>query len=407
MSRKKALRDADAFELMNQSTDTSAAAIDAELFGAIQKSDTHRQSASPVSIHDIYPDPAQPRRAVPYAVRQHWDNDPNKMDTLFQAWLELIAEERGGDTLDIGLYLDAQTDIERPPLEHIGPLEHTLLSLIELAVSIRTEGLTNPITVASSGLKYKLETGERRWLAYHLLHLHTQDDSYARIAARTVNDINIWRQAAENNARANLNAISKARQLAVLLMDLRREHNGDQFEPFDSFEDEQAYYAQVADGNTYKAPKNTSERLLSAMGLKHAKQLRDYRALLKLPPLVWQIADDLNWTEYFIRNLRDNEAGGDEALLVQVAVRKARAEGYTAPVGAVPEAPARKSTRKKRQAEEIPAPGSRQYYTHFSRLMRKTGPGKERANREAIKRVQEFKRWLDEQEKQLKKYLDE
>jgi hypothetical protein len=225
---------------------------------------------------------------------------------------------------------------------------------------------------------------------------------YGKIAARTVESLNLWRQAAENNARSNLNAISKARQLAVLLMDLLNEKKGKSFKPFTAFDDEQDYYAQVADGNTYRTPPNTSERLLAATGLKHEKQVRDYRKLLRLPSLVWQIADDLNWTEYFVRNLVE-KANNDDDLIIVAAVRAARKQGYTVPVGAVPDiAPA----SKKGKREEPAAPGTKQYYTQMTRLMSQIGPGKGPVNAAALERIREFRRWLDEQEMLVEQYLD-
>lgn len=403
MSRKKGLRELDAFSLVDDVPDTSTHSIDTALFGAIQNIDANRQSASPVSIFEIMPDPRQPRRTIPFVVRDGWSGDVEDMASLFNRWVELVSAERGGTPFDIGAYLDATQDITRP--EEIGPLEESLLTLIELAVSIRQDGLTNPITVAPMGRRYQLETGERRWLSYHLLFLHTQDQKYAKIAARTVERVNIWRQAAENNARANLNAISKARQFAVLLMDLLETKRGDRFKSIDEFEGEQDFYAQVADGDQYTIPRNTSERLLAAMGLKNTKQLRDYRALLKLPPLVWQIADDLNWTEYYIRSLRE-QAGDDLNKLTQLAAAKARQSGYSVPTGALStDGAGRKTARKAGQPLQV-VPGTRQHYARLARLISKASPARPEISAEALVLVHEFRQWLDEQERVLKQYAD-
>ncbi len=404
MNRKKGLRDFDAMEMVDQLPDATATAIDSKLFGAIQNVDANRQSASPVSIYDIQPDPRQPRRTIPYVVRSQWSGLATDMATMFNLWVSKVETERNGLPFEIHRYLEASEDIERP--EEIGPLEETLLSLIELAVSIRHGGLTNPITVAPVGLKYQLETGERRWLSYQLLYLHTQDEKYAKIAARTVEKIDIWRQAHENNARANLNAISKARQFSVLLMDLLETKRGDAFSRIDQFEREQLYYAQVADGERYTIPRNTGERLLAGMGLKHTKQLRDYRALLKLPTIVWQIADDLNWTEYTLRAMRE-QAGENTAKLISLAIQRAKAVGYSVPVGALSENNHTESSTPSRVSaeSEMAAPGSKQYYIQLSRLMGKAGPNRNKANHEALVMVQEFQRWLQEQERLLSQYL--
>lgn len=402
MSRKKYLQDADPFASVQPSAETSFEAFDAELFGVIEKVDANRQAAVPVSIMDIQPDPAQPRRTLPSVIRQEWSGQPADLGDLFLRWQQRVEDERG-TPFDLGAYLDAESDIRDADQPEPGPLERILLDLIALAVSIRREGLTNPITVAPVGQRYLIETGERRWLAYHLLYIHTGDERYQHIAARTVEKVNIWRQAAENNARANLNAISRARQFAVLLMALLTEKEGKKYKPIDSFKHEQDYYAQVADGNRHGTPRNTSERLLNAMGLKHVKQIGDYRALLRLPQPVWELADDLQWTEYFIRSLR--EQARDDEHLIQLAQKAAREQGYSSPTGEVK--PPRKPPRPKPNHSEPSAPGSRQYYAEFTRMMRKAGPGKSRANQQALSRIDEFRRWLDEQAAILRRYMDE
>ena len=290
--------------------------LDTSVYGSLKEIDANRQVASPLSIHEIQPDPSQPRRAIPAAVRSAWDGTPKGLPTMFEAWLALIAQERDDGTgLVIQEHISAAHDTERP--ETMGGLELRLMEVLELASSIYHDGLTNPITVAPQGTGYILETGERRWLAYHMLHLYSEDpDRFAKIPARIVEQVDIWRQAAENNARANLNAVGVARQFAVLLMDLLAEKGGENFLPMSEFEHEQDYYSQVADGNAYRIPRGTSERLLNATGLKNPQQLRFYRRLLALPHTVWEWADDYNWTEYFVRSLREQATNDDELILL-------------------------------------------------------------------------------------------
>lgn len=406
MSKKK-IRDMDALDLLGTSEGTSFAEIDAELFGAIQQNDANRQTASPVSIFEIVPDPSQPRRAVPYRVRDaaEWHGDPGQMGDLFAAWTELVQDERGGVSFDLAAYLDQQETPQDERPDQIGPLEFALVSLIELATSIRNDGLTNPITVVRMGTQsYQLETGERRWLACHLLYLHTQDDLFGKVAARVVERMSLWRQAAENNARSNLNAISKARQFSVLLMELLRLDEQLAFTAFHEFAFEQGYYAQVADGDQYRIPRGTSERLLHATGLKSQKQLREYRALLRLPKQVWIMADDLNWPERAIRELVSRAM--DEDDLVSLAAEKARAEGYTVPMGTLsgrhkPNKAAISSTGADEQIP--PSPGSRQYYAHLVKLLRRAKAGRGDARDQALSLIGEFRHWLDEEEQQIKR----
>ncbi len=303
-------------DLFDSSARVSLEDTDAAIFGQIADVDRQRQVAKPISIFDIYPDPSQPRRAVPSEVRARWPGSPQTVAALFAAWVDAVRREKRGD-FDLAAHLlldylppgtDGNDDESVPrELRQRPPLESALLDLVALAASIRKVGLTNPITVARDGSAYRLETGERRWLAFHLLHLHFADENWAQIPARQVEQISVWRQASENNARADLNAIGKARQFAILLMDLIHEQRGAQFTSFaDTLragQGERAYYAQVADGDQHRIPRGQGEKLLAAMGLKNPVQLRQYRALLKLPDDVWQYADDHNLTEWEIRTL--------------------------------------------------------------------------------------------------------
>ena len=410
MSRKKDYLGMDVFGVLGQankpttgSTTPSATSIDAELFGALGKVDMHRLSASPVNVLDIYPDPNQPRRTIPHVLRIFWNGDGRSLPEVFKQWVKMVERERGSK-FDLELHLSAKEDIERN--EQPGPLEETLMGLIELAVSIRVDGLTNPITVAPMGIKYRLETGERRWLAYNLLYIYTKDDAYSRISARTVDRVNVWRQAAENNARANLNAISRARQFAMLLMDLIHEERGIEFIPMEKFEHEQEFYAQVADGTNLRVPRGSSERLLAASGLRNKNQVSLYRRLLELPRQVWQMADDLNWTEYFIREMRDRSQN-DEATFIELATKAARDKGYRSPTDDLlkPTAPAKPSKpASAARTNSALVPGSRQYYTKMTKVMAKTGVGKQAQNQQALDMIKEFRLWLDEQERAIRRY---
>jgi len=183
---------ADPFALAAQSPDTSMPNVAGELYGHVDKMDEHRKHARPVDIYDIQRHPMQPRRAIPHIVMKRWGTfDINNLAHMFDIWLDEIARERGGVPLDVRMYLDENTlpaDFEAPE-DYIDeeskvtprPLEATFLSLIKLAVSIRKDGLTNPVTVMFLPPdRWQLETGERRWLAYHLLYLYTHDSALAR-----------------------------------------------------------------------------------------------------------------------------------------------------------------------------------------------------------------------------------
>ena len=183
--------------------------------------------------------------------------------------------------------------------------EAAFAELLALAANIRHDGLQHPITVARAGTSrpqearaeqsgFLLESGERRWLAFHLLHLYDGDgERWARIPANIQPERDVWRQASENSARDDLNAIARARQYALLLMDLWRE-SGHEFRPLADFAHEQAFYAQARD---LRLPYGSSARLLNAMGRQHRNAFLRCRQLLALPQPLWERGDEENWSE--------------------------------------------------------------------------------------------------------------
>jgi hypothetical protein len=298
--------------------------LDAQQAGSLAQLERNRILARPVDIFAIRPDARQPRRVVPAVVRAEEYSHPGQ---LLNAWLWYAAYECDPDASvherasvePMFKAVIAGEEGARP--ETAGPILSALLAVADLAASIKRDGLTNPITVAGiDDGAYLIETGERRWLAYHLLHHLETPGDWLRIPARVV-VFDVWRQASENNARADLNAIGRARQFAILLMDLLGAR-GETFAPFDAFYHEQDYYAQVADGERHRVPRGQSEKLLNALGLKNPQQLRQCRALLSLESQIWTAADDENWSQ---TNLIEYLKTG----------KKPRFEGYTVLVNTV------------------------------------------------------------------------
>lgn len=278
------------------------------IFGVSPFPNTPQIRVKLVDIQSIYPDPAQPRRAIPSELREKWNPNEDPFDDLIAYWFSYMEPD-----FDLEAYLlDGETKRAQfsgdneplaPDFEPTNALQASFLHLLELAASILRDGLTNPITVSRIGRDYMIETGERRWLAYQLLNLYFEDNGdvdWSKIPARILTERSVWRQATENNARQNLNAVSRARQLSILLMDI---HGWDNFEPIDDFGTEQNFYAQVGDGREWRIPRERTEQLLKAMGLTNQTQLRQYRAILRIDPLLWKFADDNDLTEYEIRQL--------------------------------------------------------------------------------------------------------
>lgn len=379
-------------------TEETAAAI----FGSIADVDAGRQVARPVSIFEIHPDPLQPRRAVPSLVRSHWDGRPATTAALFSHWHLLAQQERDQD-FALEPYVLASDEVLRP--DNIGPIESSLLDVAELAANIRSHGLTNPITVARSQQVYRLETGERRWLAYHLLYLmfENEQDTWGRIPARLVDEFSVWRQAGENNARANLNAISKARQLAILIMNLH-ERQGTRFLTYEEIVppggSDRLFYSQVSVGqgsDGYSIPYGSGELVLNAMGLKQPSQLREYRDLLRLPDEVWQIADDLNWTQGKIRDLKRRSDGNDK-LLISLAVKLAKAERYQVGISVEDLPPLPQKASPQPEGVVLSAENKKLLYKMW-RLAERVGQGRKKLSEREKWEIDVVMKWLTDLQK--------
>lgn len=321
MSRKNQLLDVDPFGRENPqispNNSLSMTDADAALFGELSKREGARQTIRPVSIFQIYPDIKQPRRAVPAQVREHWSGEPKDIADLFNVWVQFIDEERGkaGEPdFNLDHYLWSEKIEARGVSEdeyesgryQPGPAENAFLKIVELAVSIRRDGLANPVTVQRLDRNgFRMETGERRWLAFHILYGYFNGDEgkplerekWQNIPAIVVDTFNVWRQASENAARADLNAVGRARQFSLLMMDLLGTQNI-RFEEYDSLvkhgHSDRPYYAQVI---PYRVPSGKGEMLSNGLGVSHRAAFTRCRTILGLPDEVWTIGDTLDLSE--------------------------------------------------------------------------------------------------------------
>lgn len=251
----------------------------------IGERDQALRSTKPVDIFKIRADLTQPRHILPSDVRVQWDGTADSIQYLLRLWINMVEQDRGGEPLLISDMLQAK-EIEQVRTKSY--LEKNLLDLIETAWTIITGGLINPITIFPNNV---IETGERRWLAYHLLFLITEDAKWRTIPAKEVKKGDVWRQAAENTARSDLNAIGKARQYAKLMLALHEEVNGATFHDFTEFKHEHHYFYQAYE---LSAPYGHRGRILTAMGLQSPTELTRCRTILNLPDSVWMMADDYN-----------------------------------------------------------------------------------------------------------------
>ncbi len=313
---------------------------DAALFGELDRREVMRQNVKHVSIFNVYPDVKQPRRAIPLKVRQRWSGNPHDIADVFNAWLQFINEEREQarqPTFNLDNYLwseavekQGRTEADALPDESYttGPMEVTFLKVVDLAISIRRDGLANPVTVHRTDREnYTLETGERRWLAYHILFGYfngeqakpQERDKWKELPAIIVEEFSVWRQASENTARQDLNAVGRARQFAILMIDLYT-RRGERFQDYHYLvkpgNSDRPYYAQVVD---LPVPKGKGEVLLNGLGMSHRAAFTRCRKLLGLPDEVWMTADEMDLSEDELLRLARLEAKDAIAKIREIA----------------------------------------------------------------------------------------
>ena len=151
-----------------------------DMFDEARRKEEKRQFVRPLDIRRVLPDPKQPRRALRYSVRVRWDGQVDSLPEIFETWRQLAEAERNAP-LDLHAYVLADGEHVGADPTLFGPLEGALLSLANLAANIRHNSLMNPISVVRHGDVYQIETGERRWLAHHLLAIMTGDANWQTI----------------------------------------------------------------------------------------------------------------------------------------------------------------------------------------------------------------------------------
>ena len=378
-----------------------------DMFDEARRKEEKRQVVRPLDIRRVLPDPKQPRRALPYSVRAGWDGQIDSLPQVFESWRQLAEAERT-TPLDLRAYVLADGDHADADPALLGPLEGALLTLADLAANIRRNGLMNSISVVRHGENYQIETGERRWLAHHLLGLMTGETTWQTISARVVEQSSVWRQAGENSARADLNTISKARQFALLLMDLYahadENENSVTFQGFDATVPpggcDRAYYVQVADAEQFRIPRGKGELMLNAMGLKGRAGFSRFRALLQLPDEIWQMGDDYNWSDdrLYLLATMDPAQALERAYQMKRRDEMRRGERHvlnqnnSSDVALQPDEAAAahlvlETSEFKRRTLRI------------ARMLDRIGRLDRKKRREALDEIQSVRRWLDEAER--------
>lgn len=279
-----------------------------------------------IILDRIRPDPAQPRRVLPETIRSEFLAGHINARQALERWEAMVAEEAtslGRPRPDWKALLDRSPedrseDTSIDPPGAAGPEEELLRAIVATAATIRYGGQVSPITVAEvgDGSYFRIETGERRYWAYHWLNTWLSNN-FEQIQCVVVDAASPWRQAAENTSREELSAIALARQLATLLLDLydiRPDYSG----PIPN-----DWYRQALD---YRVPRGEGAVLRAALGGIDRSQFSRFQALLRLPDSVWELADRYRLEEKRLRYVVRVE---DEALQVQL-VRLMVEEGLSA-----------------------------------------------------------------------------
>jgi len=255
--------------------------------------------APPIPLVDIRPNRLQPRRIIPLRLLDGWLGEVDVAQEVFNRWHQ-EAEDILGNPIDVFAVINKQSSLFEDDQQIPPGIVQDFIEELQLAGEILRDGLTNPITVIGNRPPYIIETGERRWLAYYILWLLTDDSRWSSIPAVIQDkDGSVWRTASENGVRQNLNAIAKARQLAILIMHLNQSRH--EYLPYEAFENDREYYAQVADGNIHKIPTDSAQAVSDATGLNGYARVSQFRRILNLSNEAWDLADEQNWKEEKIR----------------------------------------------------------------------------------------------------------
>lgn len=151
-----------------------------------------------IPLHQIRPDPAQPRQLLP----------PDLLAVLGS----------GGSPFDI-------LDQLRTRAEYDKWIHERLTELDALAHSIADDGLMNPIRVIAEGdERYRIEEGERRWWAHHIL-VQQGEEQFQIIRAFVVEPTSVSsgllrRRVAENVLRSDFTAIELGRAMASRIQEI-------------------------------------------------------------------------------------------------------------------------------------------------------------------------------------------
>jgi len=251
----------------------------------------HGLSVERIAISLIRPDAAQPRRVLPETIHYAFHSQEITPVQALKQYIEkvrIISREKGRpfeNLMDLLISADgAKDEVE------LTPPERDLRDLTNLAVTLRSDGQVNPLTIVdrTEGAmpSYVIETGERRYWANYIdmeFIPGYQGDGTIPCIILPPGQASVFRQAKENTSRAGLNAIGMARQVALLILAVYDIHPPLGPIPHD-------FYRQALELDLRSKREFTTD-ILSAMGGISRKRLSQYKALLALSDEAIELAD--------------------------------------------------------------------------------------------------------------------
>ena len=162
-----------------------------DLTSEIAAADSEYQAIEAVSIHDIRPNIMQPRYSIPHDLTDIFELKSETIVDIFERWIIEVQLEKAEKDFDITNFLTGDETARGDRAENddadsssLAGLPHSskefaLMKLVDLAASIRRDGLSNPISLVRHADHFEIETGERRWLAYHILYWKFGDGEFA------------------------------------------------------------------------------------------------------------------------------------------------------------------------------------------------------------------------------------
>ena len=147
---------------------------------------------------------------------------------------------------------------------------------------------------------YRIETGERRyWAAVLLQHFTPGRDMPVRLLCQVIppEKASVFRQARENTARSDLNAVALARQTALLLFAVHG------IRPPEGSVDNNFYRAALDLDLKPGFAREQTEAVLAAMGGISRQRFAQYKKLLALSDRAMDYGDANNLPDYALREL--------------------------------------------------------------------------------------------------------